>query len=190
MSARLLRESVAFLQCDIQEVFRPLIYNMPAVIFTATQMAKFAGLFRIPLVVSDQYPQRLGSTVEELRSVAPAEHYYFAKNTFSMVNDALLDRLRGIDSVVLYGIEAHVCVQQSCLDLLSHHKQVFILADGVSSQRTLDRTASLERMRQAGAVVTTFESAIFDIMRSTDFPEFKGANALLKNKPTDPLTHL
>jgi len=163
---------------------------MPAVIFTAMQMARFAGLFKIPLIVSEQYPERLGQTVEELKALAPPGHYFYAKTKFSMLDDALLEKLQGCESVVLYGIEAHVCIQQSCLDLLAHNKKVFILADGTSSQRVLDRSAAFERMRQAGAIVTTFESVIFDIMRSTEFPEFRGANALLKNKPIEPITHL
>merc|ERR1712032_1528156 len=102
--------------------------------------------------------------------------HVFEKARFSMCTNEVLAHLEGMKgrkSVVIMGVEAHVCVQQTCLDLLSRGYQVSILADGISSQRPADRDRAIERMRQSGAFITTAESVLFELLRSKDAAEFR-----------------
>ena len=191
MAGRLHKNSTVFFQCDIQERFRELIFNMPSVIFVGQQMARFSKVLNVPLIVTEQYPQGLGQTVPEIKEHWPIKlHHFGEKNAFSMCDEEVMKSIHGYRSVVLYGIETHVCVQQTCLDLLAAGFEVHLLADGLSSQRLVDRSAGLARMQQSGAYLTSFESVVFEIMRSTEHANFKEANKLLKNKPTSPFTHL
>lgn len=189
--ARLTRESTVFFQCDIQERFRSLIWHMPAVIHVGALMARVSAVMGVPLVVTEQYPKALGRTVEEVKAawVRPPTAVV-EKTRFSMCVPQVLDIVRGKKAVVLYGIEGHVCVQQTCLDLLEQGFQVHLLSDGISSQMQLDRSAALVRMREAGAVLTSSQSVIFELMRDTQYPNFKAVSDLLKGKNPDPIPSL
>mmetsp|Transcript_29822 Transcript_29822/g.81837 ORF Transcript_29822/g.81837 Transcript_29822/m.81837 type:complete len:108 (+) Transcript_29822:398-721(+) len=90
-----------------------------------------------------------------------------------------------VRAVVLFGVETHVCVQQSALDLLELGYEVHVLADGVSSQRAVDRDTAIERMRQAGVFVTTTESVLFELTRSKDHAKFKIVSALAKQHASE-----
>lgn len=110
----------------------------------------------------------------------------FEKKKFSMITEeveSLLNTKEFVerDSVVLFGIEAHVCVQQTCLDLLQMGKNVHIVVDGVSSQQPFDREIALQRMSNAGAFLTTAQSIAFMLMQSADHPEFKKVSKLTVN---------
>eukprot|EP00386_Alphamonas_edax_P009127 GDKI01030033.1.p1 GENE.GDKI01030033.1~~GDKI01030033.1.p1 ORF type:complete len:152 (-),score=43.21 GDKI01030033.1:16-471(-) len=134
-----------FFCCDIQERFRAVIHQMPHVIHTGKIMAHASRIMEIPLLVTEQYPKALLKTVAEI----PVEHgTVFEKTKFSMLTEEvtkhiLSDELKDRKSVVLFGIETHVCVQQTALDLLQLGYNVHILTDGVSSQRPLDRATAL-----------------------------------------------
>lgn len=103
--------------------------------------------------------------------------------TFSMVTpdtEPILKAFREnqIRSAVLWGWEAHVCVQQTCLDLLASGWQVFVVADGTSSQRRYDRECALRLMRQSGARITTCESLLFELMRAKEHEHFKAIQGI------------
>lgn len=127
----------------------------------------------MPVIVTEQYPKALGKTVPEL-DITNAHKW--EKMTFSMISPDVLAVLEKnkTKSVLLVGIEAHVCVLQTALDLIENNYEVHVIADGVSSQRPSDRFSALERMRQSGAFVTTSESAVFQLMTSANHPAFKG----------------
>merc|ERR1712083_294023 len=107
----------------------------------------------------------------------------FEKTRFSMCTNEFLAHLEGLKrkAIVVFGVETHVCVQQTALDLLARGYQVHILADGVSSQRAFDREIAIERLRQAGAFITTAETVLFELLRSKDAAEFKHVSSLAKN---------
>ena len=92
--------------------------------------------------------------------------------------------------MILCGIESHVCVQQTALDLLREEYDVFLVCDAVSSQRPYDRTVAINRLREAGAVLTTTESIIFDLMRDAKHPNFKAISGLIKKQKEVPDVHL
>mmetsp|Transcript_82458 Transcript_82458/g.238156 ORF Transcript_82458/g.238156 Transcript_82458/m.238156 type:complete len:203 (-) Transcript_82458:80-688(-) len=180
---RLVPSDTVFMLCDIQEKFRDLIDKMPHVIITAKAMLACAEKFAIPVIVTEQYPKFFQSTVPEL-DVSKAQ--VFAKTKFSMCTDEVMDCLTssaesaGRRSVVLFGIETHVCVQQTALDLLEKGYNVHVVADGVSSQRAPDRAIALERLRHAGVAVTSAESVLFELLRTKDAAEFKDVSKIAK----------
>eukprot|EP01098_Paradermamoeba_levis_P015797 TRINITY_DN8214_c0_g1_i3.p1 TRINITY_DN8214_c0_g1~~TRINITY_DN8214_c0_g1_i3.p1 ORF type:complete len:181 (+),score=60.95 TRINITY_DN8214_c0_g1_i3:66-545(+) len=126
-------KSTAFMVCDIQERFRSLIQFMPSVVFVARKMVRAAKIFDLPLIVTEQYPQVLGKTVPEIG--LSKEQKVIEKFQFSMLLPEVEEELKrsNIKSVVLMGIEAHVCVMQTTLDLLEKGYDVHIVADGTSS---------------------------------------------------------
>merc|ERR1719213_363301 len=91
-----------------------------------------------------------------------------------------LASLEGRKSAVIFGVETHVCVQQTVLDLLEKDYTVHVVADGVSSQRPADREVAIERLRKSGAFITTAESVMFELLREKDAPQFKQISALAK----------
>jgi len=134
----------------------------------------------IPVIATEQNPSRLGATVPELVLDAPA----FAKTKFSMYTEEVSGALTALGSerksVLLVGIEAHVCVLQTVLDLLENNYDVCVVCDAVSSQRPHDRAVALERIKAAGATLTTSESAVFDLLRDANHPKFKTISGMLK----------
>ncbi|CAL1156403.1 unnamed protein product [Cladocopium goreaui] len=176
---RLHEASTTFLLCDVQEKFRGVIDQMPRVIEASKAMLAAAKVMAIPVIVTEQYPKALGHTVSEL-DVSEAK--VFEKTQFSMYTNEFAHYLGGLDrkDAILFGVETHVCVQQTALDLMDRGIQVHVLADGVSSQRPLDREIALDRLRQAGCYVTTMESVLFELLRSKDAPEFKAISGIVK----------
>ena len=171
-------ESTVFLLCDIQERFRPLTWRGETIIRTANYMTSVAKAMDIPIVVTQQYTKVFGETVPDV--FADQDHLKsckkFEKKNFSMCTDEVKSHLSKLNkkSVVLFGIEAHVCVQQTCLDLLEEGTDVHLIVDGVSSQQPYDREIALQRMSQAGAFLTTAQSAAFMLMQSAEHANFKG----------------
>jgi nicotinamidase-related amidase len=175
---RLTRDRTAFLCCDIQSVFQETIYRFPHVVHTASVLVSAAKILNIPVVVSEQYPEKLGHTVADI-DITRAHVY--SKTTFSMITpDFPTSILRDTDAFVLFGIEAHVCVQQTALDLLEAGKSVVLVTDGVSSSRELDRSTAIQRLTNAGAVLMTAEAIMFEIMRTKECSEFKTISGLAK----------
>lgn len=176
-------ESSVLLLCDVQERFRPIIFNSETVIQTCRYMTSVAKALGIPTLISQQYTKVFGPTVtdcfanpeEDLKSIP-----IFEKKKFSMLTDEVEAKLTewNKSSVLIVGIEAHVCVQQTCLDILEQGKEVHVIVDGVSSQQALDRSVALQRLEQAGCFLTTAQSAAFMLMQSADHPNFKAVSKL------------
>eukprot|EP01087_Luapelamoeba_hula_P020812 TRINITY_DN715_c3_g3_i5.p1 TRINITY_DN715_c3_g3~~TRINITY_DN715_c3_g3_i5.p1 ORF type:complete len:179 (-),score=33.88 TRINITY_DN715_c3_g3_i5:113-649(-) len=156
-------QNTLFMLCDVQERFRNTISHFPSVTHVASTMLKAAPVFEIPVIVTEQYPKALGHTVAELPVGTTPNTNVFAKLKFSMLTDEVRSKMRDADnsarkSVVLFGIEAHVCVLQTALDLLEEDYDVHILADGTSSSRTYERDIAFKRLRkESGVYITTSE---------------------------------
>jgi nicotinamidase-related amidase len=154
------------------------VKGFAAVADTAGRLAAAAGVFGLPvLVVTEQVPDKLGATVAEVASRLPAgAPPAVAKLDFSMVVPAVEARLAAapaVTSVVITGIEAHVCVLQTTLDLIERGYAVHLAVDGVSSQRHVDREAGLARAAAAGAHLSTSEMILFELARSAAAPAGK-----------------
>eukprot|EP00033_Pygsuia_biforma_P000677 GCRY01000796.1.p1 GENE.GCRY01000796.1~~GCRY01000796.1.p1 ORF type:complete len:197 (-),score=53.14 GCRY01000796.1:73-663(-) len=182
VAGRLLKDKTVFFVCDIQERFRDVIHCMPAVIETSNYLVKSANHLQIPVFVTEQYPKALGHTVSELE--LPSTALIKEKKVFSMFPPLKddLSQMPERKSVVIFGVETHVCVYQTTMDLIAEGYDVHIAADAVSSQRPYDREFALDRLRQVGANVTTSESLLFDLLHEAEGPVFKEVSKLSKVK--------
>ena len=168
-------ERTQLLVIDIQEKLLPQIAEHDGVVAQAERMIRAAVALEIPVTLSEQYPRGLGPTVPAIAAAA-AEATHMQKMTFSFCADeACRNRITTVlrPQVLLVGIETHVCVQQTALDLLEMQMEPFVLADAVGSRRPLDYSVAIERMRAAGVVITTVESAIFELVHEAGTDLFK-----------------
>lgn len=180
---RLEKHRVALLVVDVQERFRDLIDGMPGVVAQCSRLVRFCGKLGIPVVVTEQYPAKLGRTVPELAAALPAGTAPLEKMTFSCGGDEgfrkAVASLRR-EQWVLCGIETHVCVCQTATDLLRDGRQVALAADATSSRRPRDRELGLARMRDLGVQVMTTEMALFEILRQAGTDDFRAVAPILK----------
>ena len=179
---------IFYCRSDVQEKFRNGIHKFATVVTGCKRMVRAANELNIPVVVTEQYPKGLGKTVDEL-DVSKAT--VVEKTAFSMIVPDVVTKLseaNPTDAVIL-GLEAHVCVQQSTLDLLEQGINVHLCVDAVSSQTTTDRSCGLHRAASSGAYLTTTESVLFELIRSKDHPSFKAISGCVKelNTKDDPL---
>lgn len=168
---------------DVQERLLPHIDGHESVLRRCGQMIRAAGVLGVPVLATEQNPRGLGSTAEALRAAWPAGTKALAKETFSCWGDAAFrERLQATrrEQVVLTGIEAHVCVMQTALELARVDYEVFVIADAVGSRKARDCELALERIRQAGVVVTTAEAVIMEWQRRYTGPTFKAILEIIK----------
>ncbi|XP_003382772.1 PREDICTED: isochorismatase domain-containing protein 2-like [Amphimedon queenslandica] len=182
---RLATNNCYFFLCDMQEKFQPIIRYFPEITTVAKKMVEAANILEIPVIATEQYPKGLGNTVKDI-DISKAQ--VFEKTKFSMVIPEVEEILRAESSrksVVLFGIETQVCVQQTCLDLIERGFDVHVVADGCSSRSQVDRFFAFERMRQCGAFVSTSESVLFELLGDSKHPKFKQVQPLVKTSAPD-----
>jgi nicotinamidase-related amidase len=173
--ARLDRQHAQLLVIDFQDRLVPHIAEHASVLAQAERMIQAAAALDLPITLTEQYPQGLGPTAPTIAQ-ATKEATRLEKTTFSCCADqACRQRLASVmrPQVLMVGIEAHVCVLQTALDLLAMQMRPVVLADAVGSRRPLDCNVALDGMRAAGAVVTTVESAIFQLVHEAGTELFK-----------------
>jgi len=139
-------------------------------------------VLEVPLVVTEQYPKGLGTTVAEIASLI-AEDPLVEKITFSCCDEpALLQTvpIQNRKTIIICGIEAHVCVLQTVIDFLAAGYSAVVVEDCISSRNPNDKQIAIERMRAEGAVITTCESILFELLRIAGTEEFKSISRLVK----------
>ncbi|XP_076808900.1 isochorismatase domain-containing protein 2-like [Clavelina lepadiformis] len=172
--------------CDMQERFRPAIKFFNEIVKVASRVLKASEILKIPLVVTEQYPRGLGKTVSDL-DISHAS-VVAEKTKFSMLTPEVedqLDKLPHVSSVILLGVETHVCVQQTTLDLLARGFEVHVLADATGSRSLTDRHVAYERLRRAGAIITTCETVLLQFVGDKNHEHFKAIQNLIKDLPPD-----
>jgi len=159
---------------DVQESFRPYA-AFAGVASACAKLVEAARILELPTLVSEQYPKGLGPTAPEVGLQAEPR---IEKTVFSAVRADGFD-LAGRQQALVCGIEAHVCVSQTVHDLLAEGVEVHVPADAVGSRHELDYQRGLERMERAGAIVTTVEAALFELLERAGTPEFKAVQKLI-----------
>jgi nicotinamidase-related amidase len=179
---RLHRDRTGLLVVDIQEKLWPAVFEKERVLQNAVRLAKGAALFGRPVFVTEQYRKGLGPTVAELAAAipgfAPVEKLAFSAGCVPAVLEAL--RAARLTGLLVCGLEAHVCVCQTCLDLLEHGFQTFVAADAVSSRTAENWRLGLERVREAGATLVSTEMALFEWLGRAGTDEFRQVLSLVK----------
>jgi nicotinamidase-related amidase len=174
-------ERAQLLVVDLQERLMPAIAGAGQVIDNTAILLQAAAAHAVPVTLSEQYPRGLGPTVAPIAALVPCPA--LAKTAFSCLADpALRDRLAGLrrDQVIVAGVEAHVCVMQTVLDLRAAGTAVFVVGDACGSRRDDSHACALARMRDAGAAVVTTEMAVFELMRTADAPAFRAMSRLIR----------
>ena len=162
---------------DIQERLLPAVPNGRRVIDRAMLLAEAAALLDVRTVLTEQYPKGLGPTPAELTAKLPAA---FTKLSFSCCGcEPFAAGLGNVESVLLCGLETHVCIAQTAIDLLLRGLTVFVAADAVASRHAIDHEIALRRLEATGAILTTAEAAIFEWCRSAEHPRFQEVRKLV-----------
>lgn len=176
------KENTALLIIDIQERILGVIRKNQMVVENTQKLIRGAKIFGLPIYYTEQYPKGLGETIRDIKAELE-DNTAVQKMTFSCSGAENLFQIfqeKNITQIVVCGIESHVCVQQTVLDLLHLGVQVNVPADAVSSRKKLDYNTALDRMRTHGAEITTTESILFELLEVCGTPEFKAISKLVK----------
>ncbi len=178
MSAKLDPERAALVIIDVQEGFRKAIPGFERIAAATATLARGAEAMALPIVVTEQYPQGLGATVPAVATALPEGVAPIAKTVFSA---AAADGfgLGGREQAIVCGVEAHVCVNQTVLDLLDRGVEVHVVADAVGSRSDADRDLGLAKAERAGAWLTSVETALFELLGGAGDERFKAVQKLV-----------
>ncbi len=177
---------------DFQGKLVHMVHRSTLVLEAARRLLRLADLFSVPVVLTEQYPKGIGPTEESLRSIydgLTTPKFFLEKTAFGCCGDGdfelLLQQARPMlrppqRQIVVAGIEAHVCVMQTVLELLASGHKVHLCWDAVSGRGEEYRRHALERMAAAGATITNHESVAFEWARDKNHPQFKALSALMK----------
>lgn len=175
---------------DVQEKLYPACQNPDEIIAGCCFLVKCANRLDVPVIVTEQYPKGLGHTASEITALlkTPGDvsegGSVIAKTAFSAVPaEGFIEKMEentGRDQVIVAGMETHVCVLQTVMELIERGREVYVVADAVTSRSMESKIFGLERMRDAGAKIVTRESVMFEWLRVAGTPEFKELSALIK----------
>ena len=168
---------------DVQEAFREAIPDFAGLAARVARVVSGARLLGVPVLVTEQYPKGLGRTAAEIRAALPSDIEIIEKTAFSSCGAspfvAALEG-RGVRHVLVCGIEAHICVNQTAHDLLARGYRVHLLVDCVSARAAENRQLGLSKMRASGALPSSTELALFELMRDARHEQFKAIQKLIK----------
>ena len=189
---RLKKEDTVLVGIDFQEKLMPAMKNNEEVAAAAIKLIKGCRILGVPAIMTQQYTKGLGQTVPAIvaaltesmgEEISTEEFNPVEKTSFSAMGEPsfveTLEKL-GKKTVIIAGVEAHVCVQQTVIDLLESGYTVFVANDCISSRSNTDKKYSQRRMGDAGAVGTTYESILFELCGGAKEPGFKQISALVK----------
>lgn len=175
------KEKTAFILVDIQEKFVPVMNDIDKVLSNSNILVKTSEILNIPLVVTEQYPKGLGNTSERLN--LPDEKYLIEKISFSCFDcETFIEKIKelDVDSIVLFGIEAHICILKTALDALKNNINVHVVADAITSRTSENKLLAIERMIQSDVFIVSTEMIIFQLLEKAGTEEFKMITNLMK----------
>jgi nicotinamidase-related amidase len=179
---RILKDQAIGVLIDVQEKLAPHIHGIEAVVSRQQVLIKGLQALGVPILVTEQYTKGLGATLPQLQE--SLTHYRpMEKMAFSCLDDPVFEEAlkeSGRKAVVLSGIETHVCVLQTVLDLLEDGYQPVVIEDCVSSRKESDKLIALSRMEKEGAVISSVESILFELCRISGTETFKHISRLVK----------
>lgn len=168
---------------DMQEAFRLKMASFDQSAARIGLMTKAATLLNIPILVTEQYPKGLGHTSDLIKEALPDGTPIIEKTAFSSCGAqefCFQLETKRVKQVIICGIEAHICVNQTVHDLLASGYQVHLLTDCIHSRSKRDRKAGLAKMQMSGAIPSSVEMALFEMMRDAKHEQFKAIQGLVK----------
>lgn len=168
---------------DVQEAFRSVVNDFALIASNIAIAVRGFQILDVPVIVTEQYPKGLGRTAEEILLAFTDEPEVIEKTAFSACGEIeFVEKLRSLNAsqIVLCGVETHVCVSQTAHDLLDLGFKVHLLEDSISSRYEHDKKAGLAKMYSSGVVPSSFEMALFELMRDSGHEKFKEIQALIK----------
>ena len=168
---------------DMQEKLQKAMSNTSKCIENQEFLLKSAAILGIDSIVTEQYPKGLGNTIDELKCLLPENTPIIEKTSFSCFGESAFRtalKAKSRKTLIVCGVEAHVCVQQTVIDLLAEGYKVVIPADALTSRNNDNYRLALETMRHAGAFVTSSEAIIFMLLRDAKHPDFRSISKLIK----------
>lgn len=180
---KITKNNSALIIIDIQSKLFPFISNYEELEKRCLKLIQGIQIFELPIIITEQYPKGIGNTIESIvqqlgNSYKPIEKLHFS----CCGSKEFLEKINKLNkqNLIIIGIEAHVCVMQTTLDLLNLNYSSYIIQDCISSRNLNDKNIAIERLRQAGAIVTTYESILFEICKMSGTNEFKEISKIVK----------
>lgn len=179
---RILKNNCAAIALDIQSKLFPFIYNNTHLEQIIIKLIKGLNVLGVPIITTEQYSRGLGNTLQSIRDVL-TDYRPIEKATFSCCgsdnfNAALTELNKPF--IVIFGIESHVCVLQTAIDLLALNFTPVIIEDAVASRNPNDKSFAINRLISEGAVVSTYESILFELCQASDNDFFKPISKIVK----------
>lgn len=177
------RDNSAVLLVDYQERFVPVLPENDQTLKNIKLLLNGANIYALPVWVSEQVPEKLGPTIADLKNIT-RNAKYFSKKSMSCCGQAgFVDELKknNIKQVAVCGIEAHVCVLQTSLDLLNQNFQVHLVSDAITSRVPYNKPIAVEKVRSAGGIISSVETVLFEMAYEAGSDEFKKLQQLFKN---------
>jgi nicotinamidase-related amidase len=168
---------------DMQEAFRTKIPGFDEVAVRIATMVEAAKLLHLPILVTEQYPSGLGDTASEIKKVLPDSDQIIEKTTFSSCGvESFISQLEATQAtqILVCGIEAHICVNQTVHDLLARGFQVHLLTGCIASRQPANKRVALRKMQMSGALPSSIEMALFELLRDAKHEQFKAIQQLIK----------
>lgn len=178
----IVRENAAFVAIDFQERLMPVMSDSERLEEKTVKLIKGLNALGIPGIVTQQYTKGIGKTIPSIAE-ALGDFQHVEKVTFScMATEEFVTRLEALNKkdIIVFGIEAHICVQQTVLQLLEAGYNVYLVTDCISSRSEEDKLWGITRMGEAGAAITTYESVLYEILRDSKADGFKAVSAIVK----------
>jgi nicotinamidase-related amidase len=185
LSGRLERDRTALVVVDVQEGFRKAIPDFERIAKATATLIEGAEAMSIPVIVTEQYPKGLGETVSEVAEHLPEGSAPLEKVVFSAAEAEGFD-LGGRDQALVCGVETHVCVNQTVLDLVEDGRDVQVAEDAVGSRTEENKRVGLQKMERAGATLTSVETALFELLGRAGTDEFKAVQKLILEYAPNP----
>ena len=182
---RLDRERAALVVVDVQEGFRKALPDFEQVAKATATLVRGAEALGVPVLITEQYPKGLGETAPEIAEALPDDARPLVKTVFSAAEAEGFD-LGGRDQAIVCGIETHVCVNQTVLDLLASGAEVQVVEDAVGSRFPDNKRIGLHKMERAGAVLTSVETSLFELLGRAGTDEFKAVQKLILDFAPNP----
>jgi nicotinamidase-related amidase len=187
VNGKLQRDRTTLVVVDVQEAFRKAVPDFERVAKAAATLIEGAEALGIPIVISEQYPKGLGETAPEVAEHLPEGTEPLEKVVFSAAEAEGFD-LGGREQALVCGIESHVCVSQTVIDLLEGGTEVQVPLDAVGSRTEENKRVGLHKMERAGAVLTSVEAALFELLGRAGTDEFKTVQKLILDYAPNPGT--